>query len=525
VAGVLLLCSCSVGLVLAAWGLSQDAAPGLEISGSRTTVLDAISASSLEGHVSFLASDALEGRGTPSAGLDMAAEYIAAQFRRAGLEPGGNDGYFQSSTWGVLEPDAASFRCEVASQAERIFVRVGQVTLTDRGAIDLENTPLIFLKSTDETALAALTLEQVEGKAVACAIPEIPAGAAQRSRLALGRLQSPVVDRLKELKAGAVVWLDAASSRGNGLPAGRLIDPDNSNAGAARPAAAPARPVSLTIHDAAARTLIESGTETTLTLKLGAAAQRAVTLRNVAGILRGSDPELKDSFLIVSAHYDHLGVGGQAGQADHIFNGANDDASGTAMVIELAAALAKSQPRPKRSILFLTFFGEEQGLLGSRYYGRHPIVPLEQTAAMVNLEHMGRTDDSEGEQKGRASLTGFDFSDVGPVLERAGKSTDVEIFKHPRNSDSFFGRSDNQALADRGVPAHTLCTAFIFPDYHAVGDHWDKIDYQNMAKVGRAVALGLLQLADQEAAPRWNESNSKTSRYVKAWKAMHEKAE
>jgi Zn-dependent M28 family amino/carboxypeptidase len=172
----------------------------------------------------------------------------------------------------------------------------------------------------------------------------------------------------------------------------------------------------------------------------------------------------------------------------------------------------------------MTFFGEEKGLLGSRYYGRHPVFPIEKTVADVNLEQVGRTDSSEGPQLSNASMTGFDYSDVGKIFKAAGEMTGIDVYKHEQNSDPFFGRSDNQALADQGVPAHTLCTAFVYPDYHGAGDHWDKIDYQNMAKVDRMVALGLIMIANNAEEPKWNEENPKAARYAKAWKARHAKA-
>ena len=136
----------------------------------------------------------------------------------------------------------------------------------------------------------------------------------------------------------------------------------------------------------------------------------------------------------------------------------------------------------------------------------------------MNLEQVGRTDDSDGSQVNRASMTGFDFSDVGEIFKTAGELTGITVFKHPQNSDAFFGRSDNQALADQGVPAHTICVAFEYPDYHGLGDHWDKVDYDNMARTNKMVALGLLMIAEKEEAPKWNEANPKTARYVKAWK-------
>ena len=183
----------------------------------------------------------------------------------------------------------------------------------------------------------------------------------------------------------------------------------------------------------------------TLTLDAAAPVEQKVRLRNVAGLLPGSDPQLKETYVLVTAHYDHVGVRGGGG--DTIYNGANDNGSGTAAVIELAAALSTLRPRPRRSILFMTFFGEEKGLLGSRHYGRHPPVPIERTGAHVNLEQVGRTDDSEGPMISAASLTGYDYTDVGATLSAAGAGVGVAVTKHPRNSDAYFGRSDNQALA------------------------------------------------------------------------------
>jgi Zn-dependent M28 family amino/carboxypeptidase len=139
---------------------------------------------------------------------------------------------------------------------------------------------------------------------------------------------------------------------------------------------------------------------------------------------------------------------------------------------------------------------------------------------MVNLEQIGRTDDLEGARVAGGSLTGYDFSDVGLIMTAAGAVTGVKVDKHPQNSDAFFGRSDNQAMADLGVPAHTLCTAFTYPDYHKVGDHWDKLDYANMEKVVRMVGLSVMSIADSAKRPQWNVSNTKTAKYVEAAKKL-----
>jgi len=323
-----------------------------KITPERRAVLDAISEGDLRGNLSFLSSDALEGRGTPSRGLDIAAEFIASQFRRAGLEPAGGDGYFQTTKY----------------------------------------TP-----------------------------------------------------------------------RNGGAPG---------------------------------------------------------DVRNVVGILRGSDPVLKDTYVLVTAHYDHLGMK-KEGAGDLIYNGANDDGSGTVSVIELANAMAQAKYHPKRSIVFMTFWGEERGLLGSNYYGKNPLFPIAKTIADVNLEQVGRTDDSERPRVNAVSMTGEDYSEVGAIFEAAGKVLGTGVECHPQYSDAFFDRSDNRSLALQGVPAHTICTAFEYPDYHQVGDEWPKVDYANMVKVDRLTALGLMMIADSPKEPAWNASNPKTARYIKAWQASH----
>jgi Zn-dependent M28 family amino/carboxypeptidase len=320
-------------------------APGASLTAEQQAIVDHISANSLRGHLSFIAADALEGRATPSRGLDLAAEYIAAQFRRAGLESVGSDEYFQTAT----------------------------------------------------------------------------------------------------LRAG--------------------------------------------------------------------------TAKNVAGLLRGSDPALKDTYIILSAHYDHLGT--RTIGEDLIYNGANDDGSGTVSVMEIAAALASLPVHPRRSILFMAFFGEERGLLGSQYYAQHPLVPLGETIACINLEQVGRTDSTDGPQIGVGYLTGYAYSDLGEVLSKQAQSVGVRIGaessaqKETPKKEDLFDRSDNLAFARAGIPDGTLYVAADFPDYHRVSDEWQKIDYDNMAGLDRALALGLLYLATSAEPPHWNTTVPAVRKYLR----------
>ena len=217
---------------------------------------------------------------------------------------------------------------------------------------------------------------------------------------------------------------------------------------------------------------------------------------------QGRIPALRDEYVLLTAHYDHLGKSPKG-----IFNGANDNGSGTVSVIEIANALATLNPHPRRSILFLAFFGEEEGLLGSYYYAHSPLVPLANTVADINLEQMGRTDELSGKRLLEFAFTGPSYSNLPAIMSAAAKAEGIGTW-HIKDADSYFSRSDNYGFALRGVVAHTICVAAEFPDYHGLGDKWEKIDYANMAKVDRGVAAGVLHIADDPATPRWSDSNA-----------------
>ncbi|MFP5262751.1 MAG: M28 family metallopeptidase [Blastocatellia bacterium] len=494
---------------------SQSPAGRTPVTDDVRAALDRISADSLRGHLSFIASDALEGRDTPSRGLDIAAEYIAAQFRRAGIEPAGDDGYFQTANWVLAERDMNGFDFRIYHRGRTTSVAKTEVSFSLDRDLALSRAAIVKVDYKDSAAIAALKPERVAGKAIMTEIPDFRRE--DRSRWAeMFRAQNQFITRMSALKAALIISVDRAGGKGRGAGRGRLIDPENR-----RPAEESPDVPLITVHDSRVAKLYDAaGAGDYVSLRVPGVIERPVKVRNCIGILRGSDPALKDSYVLVTAHYDHIGVRPEV-VGDNIFNGANDDGSGTVSVIELASAIATLKERPRRSIVFMTFFGEEKGLLGSRYYGRHPVFPIEKTVADVNLEQVGRTDSSEGPQLSNASMTGFDYSDVGKIFKAAGEVTGIDVYKNEQNSDPFFGRSDNQALADQGVPAHTLCTAFVYPDYHGAGDHWDKIDYQNMAKVDRMVALGLIMIANSAEEPKWNEANPKAARYLKAWKERH----
>jgi hypothetical protein len=446
-----------------------------------------ISAQSLRGHLSFLASDLLEGRATPSRGQDLAAEYIAAQFRRAGLEPAGNDGYFQVSDWKYAERDMGQFAFTVQAGGKTLNVAAGAVDLRVREAVSLKDAAVVAMPWAD----AMKDASRADGKLLVLSMPADRRAAYQDLQKFSG-------------KPALLVLVDGSRTQGS-APNGWLVEE-----GPPRPRDAMR---SVVLYDAQAAAALAAGSAT-VTLNVPGPVERAVKLRNVVGVLRGADPKLKDTYVMLTSHYDHLGI-----RNGDIYNGANDDGSGTVSVIEIAASLAAQKTRPKRSIVFMTFFGEELGLVGSRYYGKHPVFPIKDTVADINLEQIGRTDDSEGARVNAANLTGFDYTTISSTLQRAGKKVGVKLVKHPVNSDRYFAQSDNQSLADAGVPAHTLSVAYEFPDYHGKDDDWDKIDYDNMARIDRMVALGLLDIANDRKAPAWT-AVPNAAKYLEAAKKL-----
>ena len=354
--------------LLAAAALAQ---PALEQEiGARLT------ANGLKADVSFLASDALEGRGTPSPGLDIAAEYIAAQFRRAGLEPAGDDGYFQTAPFASVAPVGQGLQLTLETAAGKIAVDAQSMAIQEAAALDLAAAPAIRVSLADTAAIDQLAAAQAEGKVLIAVLPD-SGGRGNAGFSALRRLSGAAA----KARAALVIVVRAtpqaapASSRLREVSAG---DP----------------PVPmLAVWDPAARSALDAKGDVTVSVHMAAPAMTPVKLRNVIGVLRGSDPTLRNTYVLVTAHYDHLGVRG-SGPGDHIYNGANDDASGTASVVELAQTLAALPERPKRSIVFMTVFGEELGLAGVALLRAAPGLSAGRHGGRPEPGAMGRTDDN-----------------------------------------------------------------------------------------------------------------------------------
>ena len=512
---IVVLSLLAVGLVFITQGASTEASakPG-GLSPKVSGVLRSITPADLKGDLSFLASDALGGRFSPSPGLAVAAEFIASRFRAAGLEPGGNQDYFQTAA--MIDRQAAKpaspMRIKTASTTIEIPPQSWAI-LRASAATNIDHTQAVVFTALDGSGLDK---SDVSGKAVIDLEPDFARLPQDQAMAEYAKMQA--FSKALSSKDAKVEIKVVQSQHLRTRP--ELLSLDE--------ARKPVVPVVVTNSPELMRALQPSASSQiqSVTLTIPAPEDRPADLKNVVGILRGSDPRLKDTCVLLTAHYDHIG-NRETGQGmampakpsetnDRIYNGANDDGSGTVSVVEIATALARLRPRPRRSIVFMTFFGEERGDIGSTYYGEHPAFPIADTVADLNLEQVGRTDSTGGKQINTASLTGYDYSTVTGFLQAAGKLTGIRVYKDTEASDAYFTRSDNAALAEQGVPAHSLTVAFDFPDYHGLGDEWQKIDYDNMARVDRMIALSILNMANSPRVPVWNAANPKTAPFREA---------
>jgi len=220
---------------------------------------------------------------------------------------------------------------------------------------------------------------------------------------------------------------------------------------------------------------------------------------NIVALLRGSDPVLRDEYVVLSAHYDHVGIG-RAVAGDSIYNGADDNASGTSALLEVAEALSGMRERPRRSIIFLHVSGEEHGLFGSQYYSNNPTVPVANIVANINVDMIGRN------AADTIVVIGKSYSSLGDVVERAGA-------RHPElgltvsddlwPQERFFYRSDHYNFARLDIPA-VFFFAGVHEDYHQPSDHVDKIDPDKAARVARLIFFATQDIANETERPEWD---------------------
>ncbi|MEX0892155.1 MAG: M20/M25/M40 family metallo-hydrolase [Gemmatimonadota bacterium] len=430
--------------------------------------------------IGFLASDALQGRDTPSQGLEVAAAYIVSEFRSMGLEPAGENGtYFQRYPFVIRELATAATVFEATAPRARSLTYGADFYAGPATAAPIR-ADLVYYHPGEGAADA-----RVRGKVVLVTDPL----AAGRSR-ADERAFRPVRSALLEAGAAALVVALPDDMGPADVAARAAASTSTRSTAAALPTffvrAEPLRElVRAAGGDLQALAARAPGAGPT---PLGAVHLAAPYVDvdhqppNVAAMLPGSDPALRDTYVIFSAHMDHVGIGNPDESGDSIYNGADDDASGTSAILEMAEAFAALPTPPRRSVIFMAVSGEEKGLLGSRYYADHPTLPLGQIVANVNMDMIGRNDPDS------VVAIGQDLSSLGPLVQevatRYADDLRLTVAEDIWPDERFFFRSDHFSFAAKEIPALFFFTG-VHEDYHRASDHVEKIDTDKAARIAK----------------------------------------
>jgi len=439
-------------------------------------VKNPISEDNIRAELGFLASDAMQGRGSGSNYERIAAEYIGSQFRQFGLEPAGDTDSAGNKSFVQRVPlESAKF-----VEPPTLTVTSGNNTQKWQYGRDFLVSVLRSSKVSGELQVTDPRGSFTKGAVVAVKLPE---EANQQQR-------QDVVRKARAAQAAALVLIESEANRKT-REAGEAKLPTLSPRIAGADASFVAISLKKEAHDAL--TAMPAGTK----VEFGGATETsdASATWNAVGVLKGSDPSAAAQVIMLSAHLDHLGVN-ESLTGDKIFNGADDDASGCVAVLELAR-LFGSGKRPKRTIYFVCFGSEERGGFGSQYFIAHSPVPLEQIVADITFEMLGRPDAKVA--AGTLWLTGFERSTLGPELAKQGAS----LVADPHPEQNFFQRSDNYPLALRGVIAHTISSYGLHTDYHRVSDEVGKIDFPFMTRSLNSLVKPIQWFGNSTFRPQW----------------------
>jgi hypothetical protein len=460
-----------------------------------------ITAKDVARRIGIIADDSMLGRDTPSRGLDLTARYVGDQFRSFGLRPAGDSGgWFQRYPITRRRFDAARSRVTLTAGGVEAVARfdrsarylqgtvsgrpvtgravlvgggldpaaAGRMTLRDRLVIYAVDTAMQPLKTTQIVRAIRLggpaAILLVNDQAPDAFAARVPKYDRPRTTVDLKLVSPPLVEVSESAVAPALrkAEVDLRAVRADSAPVYREL---------------PSLRASVELHDS---------------------VLQALTAPNTVGLLEGTDPALRREYIVFSAHMDHIGI--TPGQADSVNNGADDDGSGTAGVMELAEAFSRPGARAKRSLIFLTVSGEEKGLWGSRYFTEHPPVPLDRVVADINIDMIGRN------WRDTIVAIGKEHSDLGATLERVNRA-------HPElhmtavddrwPEERFYFRSDHYNFARKGVPILFFFNG-VHPDYHEVTDSPDKIDSEKESRILRLVYYLGHAIGDARERPKWN---------------------
>jgi Zn-dependent M28 family amino/carboxypeptidase len=495
--------------------------------------LDTIAAAQLRDYLTFIASDELEGRDTPSRGLDTAAKFLAMNLSRWGFKPAGDNGtFFQRIDLRRDRSDAGQTRVEYNGRALTTgldFLPAGGSGNVSGSLVFAGNGWFVKAKEIDaykdinpagkiavifgtpnsrprgisgadlgkqgEDSMNPVDYARQKGVVGLIYVPDFQYLANwQRTRLRIVERGSTVVAKFQPQNVAPLPSIVVSPEIANALFAGERQSASgifNASYGTNLPT-----PFAMSEQKKISLSLAQN-TET-------------VPTQNVVAVWEGGDPVLKSQYVALGAHYDHVGTGCPPNGTDNICNGADDDGSGTTALLAMAEALAKAPTRPKRSILFVWHCGEEKGLWGSRYFTEFPTVPLNDIVAQINLDMIGRSKPAGDTKPGNTYLTGPDSiyligstmmsTELGELVNTVNKSylnlTYDTKYDDPKDPNRFFYRSDHFNYARKGIPIIFFFDG-VHEDYHRAGDHADKIDYEKMEKVTRTIYMTAWEIANR----------------------------
>jgi len=451
----------------------------------------------------YLASDELKGRGFDRPEINVAAAYIAGQFKRFGVKPvDGAADYFQhftvkmltAGTDGVVSIGSLNFKPgDEALQYSPTDVKIdGQ---------------LIYLghASADEVAKV-----DIKGKIV---MFDMGAGDDASVEKDFGRI-SVLVNQL--VQQGAVGLVEHANGS-MGLWANlkgflTAARPENTSANADFP-------VVILNNTADLRAAAAAGFKADCSINISGTRSKEVKLKNVIGYVRGTDQNLRNQYILLTSHYDHLGVAKtpkmEEGKLDSIYNGARDNASGTTAVIDAARYFAKYPP--KRSVLFITYTAEEEGLIGSEYYAAHPLIALNKTVYNLNIDNASYNDTE------LITLVGLGRTTADSAIVKACRTYGMRVNNDPLGG-ALFAESDNYPLANKGIPAPTYSLgmktfdATITNRYHQLSDEAGNMDMVYVMKFIKAYILSAKLIADDPVQPGWTKNDPLEKEWIKLFK-------
>jgi Zn-dependent M28 family amino/carboxypeptidase len=513
---------------------TQRAAP---VSLATQRGADTITAAELKDYLSFIASDEMEGRDTPSRGLDTTARFLAMNLSRWGFKPAGDDGYFQKI---ALSRDLID-KAETLVQLNNQPLSLGDDYIPSARPFDIAASQLVFagngwfIKSKDIDAYKGI---DAKGKiAIIFGSPNTTPPGIKSSDLIGKRGQdwmNAVEYAQKQGVAALLIVPDFQYLANWDRNRSRIADRGLTRVDKFQPPAAAQIP-QIVISPRVANALFQGEKQNAPTLFAALYASQALepfalnpekkfsivikvksdsaSTQNVVAVFEGSDPVLKSEYVALGAHYDHVGIGIPV-NGDAIYNGADDDGSGTTALLGIAEALSKASVRPKRSILFVWHAGEEKGLWGSRYFTSYPTLPLASVVAQINIDMIGRSKKAGDTNPRNRELSGPNeiyvigsrmmSTELGELIENVNKQylniTYDYRYDDPADPNRFFFRSDHINYARKGIPI-----AFFFDgeheDYHRPGDSVDKIDFQKMQNVARTIYMTLWEVANRPTRP------------------------